>query len=218
MFDRIELGIEFLEGLRALDAAIVERAAAEKCRDCAGPLHRGDYPRKPRGGLVAPDADGFTRRFSLCCGRDGCRHRATPPSVRLPTARLRRRRCDRRERGGPRRHGCRVGAARNRRSGAHAAALASLVARSVHDERSVRGAVGTAGPLVVAKRTADFDPATIGRRAGRAHPAIAGLAGPHHDGEFARWKVTFSAGSRMTDRAAPCSRRRWRYPCFLALA
>ncbi len=83
MFDRIELGIEFLEGLRALDAAIVERAAAEKCRDCAGPLHRGDYPRKPRGGLVAPDADGFTRRFSLCCGRDGCRHRATPPSVRF---------------------------------------------------------------------------------------------------------------------------------------
>lgn len=83
MFDRIELGIEFFEGLRAVDAAIVERAAAEKCRDCGGPLHRGDYPRKPRGGLVAPDADGFTRRFSLCCGRDGCRHRATPPSVRF---------------------------------------------------------------------------------------------------------------------------------------
>ncbi len=67
----------------AVDAAIVDRAAAEKCRDCGGPLHRGDYPRKPRGGLVAPDADGFTRRFSLCCGRDGCRHRATPPSVRF---------------------------------------------------------------------------------------------------------------------------------------
>ena len=83
MFDRIELGIEFFEGLRAVDVAIVERAAAEKCRDCGGPLHRGDYPRKPRGGLVAPDADGFTRRFSLCCGRDGCRHRATPPSVRF---------------------------------------------------------------------------------------------------------------------------------------
>jgi hypothetical protein len=83
MFDRIELGIEFFEGLTAIDAAIVERAAAEKCRDCGGPLHRGDYARKPRGGLVAPGADAFSRRFSLCCGRDGCRHRAMPPSVRF---------------------------------------------------------------------------------------------------------------------------------------
>jgi hypothetical protein len=83
MFDRIELGIEFFEGLTAIDAAIVERAAAEKCRDCGGPLHRGDYARKPRGGLVAPWAESVVRRFSLCCGRDGCRHRATPPSVRF---------------------------------------------------------------------------------------------------------------------------------------
>jgi hypothetical protein len=83
MFDRIELGIEFFEGLMAIDAAIVERAAAEKCRDCGGPLHRGDYLRKPRGGLVAPAADAFSRRFSLCCGREGCRHRAMPPSLRF---------------------------------------------------------------------------------------------------------------------------------------
>ena len=83
MFDRIELGIEFFEGLTAIDAAIVERAAAEKCRDCGGPLHRGDYPRKPRGGAVAEAAEAFSRRFSLCCGRDGCRRRSTPPSVRF---------------------------------------------------------------------------------------------------------------------------------------
>jgi hypothetical protein len=83
MFDRIELGIEFFEGLTAIDAAIVKRAAAEKCRDCGGPLYRGDYPRKPRGGVVAEAAEAFGRRFSLCCGRDGCRHRATPPSVRF---------------------------------------------------------------------------------------------------------------------------------------
>ena len=38
MFDRIELGIEFFEGLTAIDRAIVERAAAEPCRDCVGPL------------------------------------------------------------------------------------------------------------------------------------------------------------------------------------
>jgi len=93
MFDRIELGIEFFEGLTAIDAAIVERAAAEKCRDCGGPLHR----------------------------------------------------------------------------------------------------------------------------AGRAHHKTAGVAGADHDGEHAR-RITFAAGSRMTDRAPPRSRRRWRYPCFLALA
>ena len=83
MFDAIEMGSEFFEGLRAVDEAIVARAAEEPCRDCGGPLHRGDYPRKPRGGRLAGAAEVFTRRFSLCCGREGCRHRATPPSVRF---------------------------------------------------------------------------------------------------------------------------------------
>jgi hypothetical protein len=83
MFDRIELGIEFLEGLLAIDVAIVELAAREPCPDCGGPLYRGDYPRKPRGGRIALFGDRFDRRFSLCCGREGCRHRATPPSFRF---------------------------------------------------------------------------------------------------------------------------------------
>ena len=82
MFDPFELRGEFFEGLVAIDEAIVERAAAEPCRDCGGPLHRGDYPRKPRGGVMSA-AESFARRFSLCCGREGCRHRATPPSVRF---------------------------------------------------------------------------------------------------------------------------------------
>jgi hypothetical protein len=83
MFDPLEMRREFFEGLTAIDEAIVARAAEEPCRDCGGPLHRGDYPRKPRGGLLAAAAEAFGRRFSLCCGRDGCRHRATPPSVRF---------------------------------------------------------------------------------------------------------------------------------------
>ena len=83
MFDAFELRGEFFEGLVAIDEAIVERAAAEPCRDCGGPLHRGDYPRKPRLGQLVDAADSFDRRFSLCCGREGCRHRATPPSVRF---------------------------------------------------------------------------------------------------------------------------------------
>ena len=83
MFDQIELGGEFFEGLLAVDVAIVERATAQSCRYCGGRLHRGDYPRKPRGGLIGKAAESFRRRFSLCCGREGCRRRATPPSVRF---------------------------------------------------------------------------------------------------------------------------------------
>ena len=83
MFDQIELGGEFFEGLLAMDLAIVEEASSEACRFCGGRLHRGDYPRKPRGGLIGKAAENFGRRFSLCCGEEGCRKRATPPSVRF---------------------------------------------------------------------------------------------------------------------------------------
>jgi hypothetical protein len=83
MFDEIELGREFFEWLSAIDSAIVASVAAEACPLCGGPLHRGDFARKPRGGVIASAAEAFTRRFSLCCGREGCRKRATPPSVRF---------------------------------------------------------------------------------------------------------------------------------------
>lgn len=83
MFDEIELGSEFFDALVAIDAQITAVVAAAGCRFCGGRLHRGDYARKPRGGTIAVAAEAFTRRFSLCCGRDGCRRRATPPSVRF---------------------------------------------------------------------------------------------------------------------------------------
>ena len=83
MFEEIELGSEFFEGLRAIDAEVTARLAAEGCRFCRGPLHRGDYDRKPRGGVLGVAGESFGRRFSLCCGRDGCRRRAMPPSVRF---------------------------------------------------------------------------------------------------------------------------------------
>lgn len=83
MIDPFVLRIEFFEGLVAIDEAIVARAAREPCRECGGALHRGDHPRKPRGGLLAVAGEAFSRRFNLCCGRDGCRLRAMPPSVRF---------------------------------------------------------------------------------------------------------------------------------------
>ena len=62
------------------DLAAGERAGG--CRRCGGVLHSARYPRKPRGAVERlPDEYGW--RLSLCCAREGCRKRATPPSLRF---------------------------------------------------------------------------------------------------------------------------------------
>lgn len=63
--------------LEKVDADLAAEALAEGCDDCDGELHRGDYPRKPRGGPA------WDRRYSFCCAEEGCRKRKTPPSVRF---------------------------------------------------------------------------------------------------------------------------------------
>jgi hypothetical protein len=83
MFDPIEWGREFFERLTEADATITAKVAATACSRCGGPLHVGNYVRKPRGGLIAMAGEEFAIRFSLCCGREGCRRRTTPPSVRF---------------------------------------------------------------------------------------------------------------------------------------
>lgn len=74
---------EFFARLEKMDAAIARAVAAEGCRHCGGPLHQGNYQRKPRGGLISAAGEAFTLRYSLCCGRRGCRKRALPPSMRF---------------------------------------------------------------------------------------------------------------------------------------
>jgi hypothetical protein len=74
---------EFFTLLEQEDERIAERVAAAGCAECGGPLYRSDYDRKPRGAQIAAGAESSVRRFSLCCGREGCRHRATPPSLRF---------------------------------------------------------------------------------------------------------------------------------------
>ena len=73
---------KFFQRLFDEDELAVDRQRARGCPSCAGRLDRADYPRKPRG---LPDlwAGLFERRFSLCCCREGCRRRVTPPSVRF---------------------------------------------------------------------------------------------------------------------------------------
>jgi hypothetical protein len=83
MFDQLTFGCEFFATLEALDRTIARRVAASRCPECEGPLHASNFPRKPRGALVAPEGEAFVVRFSLCCGREGCRKRATPPSLRF---------------------------------------------------------------------------------------------------------------------------------------
>ena len=51
-------------------------------RDLGGALHSGSYARKPRGGPAGLGQE-YAERFSFCCAVDGCRTRATPPSLRF---------------------------------------------------------------------------------------------------------------------------------------
>jgi hypothetical protein len=52
---------------------------------CGDVLHSARYPRKPRPGrgLPAELREAYRRRESLCCAREGCRKRTTPPSLRF---------------------------------------------------------------------------------------------------------------------------------------
>jgi hypothetical protein len=70
------------ELLLKIDEDLCEAVRLEGCLYCGGELHRADYPRKPRGVREEVLPEGYDRRLSLCCDRDGCRKRATPPSVR----------------------------------------------------------------------------------------------------------------------------------------
>ena len=67
--------------LFTIDQEFADRAHAEGC-PCGGRLHRANYDRKPRGGPsdLGPE---YGKRLSLCCAREGCRSRKTPPSVRF---------------------------------------------------------------------------------------------------------------------------------------
>lgn len=68
--------------LLRIDQDLYEKQRRAGCPTCGGPLHAAHYPRKPRGAPVELPPD-YDRRLSLCCAREGCRKRTTPPSVRF---------------------------------------------------------------------------------------------------------------------------------------
>ncbi len=73
--------INFFHLLDAEDARVIAGVRAIGCPDCGGRLDQANYPRKPRGGDIGAAGEIFDRRRSLCCARDGCRHRQTPASL-----------------------------------------------------------------------------------------------------------------------------------------
>lgn len=83
MWHGVRLFGEFFATLAAADEKIATQVKAAGCRYCGGPLHQGNYGRKPRGAEIAGAGEAFWLRHSLCCGRRGCRRRALPPSLRF---------------------------------------------------------------------------------------------------------------------------------------
>jgi hypothetical protein len=74
--------VRFYGLLLKFDQDLATKVREGRCPGCGAALHSAPYPRKPRGG-PAGLAEEHRERLSLCCAADGCRQRATPPSLRF---------------------------------------------------------------------------------------------------------------------------------------
>ncbi len=81
MYQRLLQDASFFALLLRIDEDLAAEVRAAGC-PCGGPLHSARYRRKPRGGPASLGRD-YDLRASFCCAVDGCRRRATPPSVRF---------------------------------------------------------------------------------------------------------------------------------------
>ena len=72
----------FFHLLTRIDAELAAEAHHGRCPkpECGGPLHVGDFPRKPRG-CPASVREEYSSRLSFTCG--WCDARTTPASVRF---------------------------------------------------------------------------------------------------------------------------------------
>jgi len=71
--------ISLFQLLHRIDLDLAASHRQKGCPHCGGPLHQANYLRKPRGGHPQIPEECCVRQ-SLCCGREGCRHRSPPPS------------------------------------------------------------------------------------------------------------------------------------------
>lgn len=79
MLPELLQGVSLFSVLHRIDKDIAENSRRSGCPHCHGSLYYAPYYRKPRGGLEDIPQE-YTLRFSLCCGREGCRRRVLPPS------------------------------------------------------------------------------------------------------------------------------------------
>src|SRR5262249_38817292 len=85
LYSALLTNASFHELLLAFDRDLADSHRASGCT-CGGALHSAKYPRKVRGlppSLRTSLGREYTQRFSFCCAIDGCRSRATPPSMRF---------------------------------------------------------------------------------------------------------------------------------------
>jgi len=85
LYSALLTNASFHELLLAFDRDLAVSQRASGCA-CGGVLHSAKYPRAPRGlplSLRTFLGREYTQRFSFCCAIDGCRSRATPPSLRF---------------------------------------------------------------------------------------------------------------------------------------
>jgi hypothetical protein len=72
----------FHDFLLACDRDLADEQHRQACVHCGAKLDVSHYKRKPRGRPIELGPE-HSERFSFCCRRDGCRGRATPPSLRF---------------------------------------------------------------------------------------------------------------------------------------
>jgi len=82
MYHSLLTDTRFHDSLFDLDRLIAEQVRQAQCPKCLGNLNQSNFPRKPRGVPENTHPD-YHIRFSLCCSKEGCRKRFTPPSMRF---------------------------------------------------------------------------------------------------------------------------------------
>ena len=82
MYQTLSADVRFHQLLFNFDHDMADAARDQGC-SCGGVLHSGRYQRKARGLPAGLDRQAYCWRFSFCCAVDGCRQRATPPSLRF---------------------------------------------------------------------------------------------------------------------------------------
>lgn len=72
--------LSLVQLLFRIDQDLADQRQTARCPHCDGPLHHGNYQRKPRG-LLDRLPDEYFVRQSFCCGNPECRRRCLPSSV-----------------------------------------------------------------------------------------------------------------------------------------